>query len=255
MAIVPEHPYPKERVIFKLYDQRFATQLRKDKQIQPWTFGIEQKYQQSIVDGRALGSITKLRSDDDMTKDEGEPWDAAQNEAYLFDYMQQLYETESEVYQILGDLQGRDIPRFLGSVALLGHDSPSGLQSTAVNKYVDCPGILLQYIEGFLLSDLASFAPKATWQKICEDAIRIANLLANRGILDEDVKPRNFIVHKESAKGSAKELADGFKVFMIDFALGKFRRQYQDERDWWESEATQDEEGAVGYVMQGRISG
>ena len=248
MAIMPDDPCLNERVILKLYDRRFATGLREDQKIQPWTFEIEQEYQQTILDGRVSEFIKSLHSEDDEDKkeeeeEEEEPWNAAQDEAYLFDYMQRLYEAEYEVYQRLEDIQGRDIPRFLGRVKMPGNDS----QSATVSEYVDCPGILLQYIEGVPLSDLASFAPKEAWQEICEDAIRIVNLLGDRGILNEDVKPRNFIVRKESA--------DNFKVFMIDFALCNFREEYQDEEDWWRSKAIQDEEGAVGRVMESRLEG
>lgn len=147
-------------------------------------------------------------------------------------------------YKRLKDIQGRDVPLFLGRVTMPGYSS----QSMAVSKYVDCPGILLQYIEGFPLTDPASYAPKETWQNICEDAIRIVNIIGDRDTLNEDVKPRNFIVHKEP-------VGSHFKVFMIDFALCKFRRQDQDEQDWREWKAMQDEEGAVGYVMQRYLTG
>lgn len=244
MAIMPDDPCLNERVILKLYDRRFATGLREDQKIQPWTFEIEQEYQQTILDGRVSEFIKSLHSEDDEDeKEEEEPWNAAQDEAYLFDYMQRLYEAEYEVYQRLEDIQGRDIPRFLGRVKMPGNDS----QSTTVSEYVDCPGILLQYIEGVPLSDLASFAPKEAWQEICEDAIRIVNLLGDRGILNEDVKPWNFIVRKESDIN--------FKVFMIDFALCNFREEYEDEEDWLESKAMEDEEGAVGCVMESRLEG
>jgi tRNA A-37 threonylcarbamoyl transferase component Bud32 len=93
-------------------------------------------------------------------------------------------------------------------------------------RYDDCPEILLRYIEGFPLHDIAEFAPKTTWQKTCEDAIRIVGILGDRGILNEDVKPWNFIVHQESASS--------FKASMIDFGMCRLRKKNQDEEDWGE---------------------
>ena len=98
------------------------------------------------------------------------------------------------------------------------------------------------------MNDLVTHAPRETWQYICEDAIRIVNVIGDRDIRNEDVKPRNFIIRWEPVEGK-------FKAFMIDFALCEFRREDQDERDWREWKAIQDEEGAVGYVMQRYLKG
>ncbi|KAJ6028683.1 hypothetical protein N7540_004259 [Penicillium herquei] len=84
-------------------------------------------------------------------------------------------------------------------------------------------------------------------QSICEEAIRIINLIGDRGILNEDVKTRNFVVQ------SCPE--NQFRVFMIDFALCNLREEYPDEIDWEKCKAIQDEEGAVGYVMQKKLQG
>jgi serine/threonine protein kinase len=277
MAIVLEHPHPKERLILKLYDRRFVSELREKHHVSPWTSEIEREFQRSIQDGRAADFIAKLHShrylsdeeslggndnpsdkvdlseadnlsdnnslneDDDSCEDEENPRDAAQSEAYIFDYMQRLYETESKAYQMLEDLQGRDIPRLLGCVTVPWHYSQS-----AGSEFDGCFGILLQYIEGFALDDLALFAPKAAWKKTCEDAIRIVGLLGDRGVLNRDVRPRNFIVHKESD--------DNYKVVMIDFGICTLREESEAEEDWWKMKAIEDEEGAVGRVMQMRLA-
>lgn len=44
-------------------------------------------------------------------------------------------------------------------------------------------------------------------------------------------------------------------VFMIDFGLCQFRRESRDEEDWRKWKLLQDEEGAVGYVMQRYLKG
>lgn len=115
------------------------------------------------------------------------------------------------------------------------------------SEYTDIPGILLQYIEGFPLTDIEEYTPRESWQAICEDAIRVINRIGDLGILNEDVKPRSFIVREDAG--------NRFKVTMIDFALCKFRQDYKDVYDWDKWKSIQDEEGAVGYVMQRRLKG
>lgn len=65
--------------------------------------------------------------------------------------------------------------------------------------------------------------------------------------MNKDVKTKNIIMRKEP-EGK-------FKVVMIDFALCHFRREYKSEEDWREFKAYEDEEGAVGYVMQRYLQG
>ncbi|KAE8337609.1 hypothetical protein BDV24DRAFT_139881 [Aspergillus arachidicola] len=81
----------------------------------------------------------------------------------------------------------------------------------------------------------------------CEQAICIVHHIGDRGILNEDVKTRSFTIQNNS-EGM-------FKMLMLDFALCDFRRDYKSEEEWWEWKATQDEEGAVGFVMQSKLQG
>lgn len=76
-AVVPKNP-----VVLKLFDRRFATQLREVDKISPWTSDIEQQYYNFILDSRASKFITRLKSNSDLAEEEGKTWDAAENEAY-----------------------------------------------------------------------------------------------------------------------------------------------------------------------------
>ncbi|KAJ5928364.1 hypothetical protein N7466_007320 [Penicillium verhagenii] len=197
-------------MILKLFDRRFATQLREDEKIRPWTLDTEMEYHQFILDGGASDFVTQIN---DGETPEGSTWSAAMDETYLHDHMSDLYKTEVQAYSYLKEIQGTDIPQLLAST-IMPVSRPVQLRS----EYIDIPGILLQYIEGFPLTDIAKYTPRESWQAICEDAIRIVNLIGDLGILDEDVKTRSFIV-----RGNLK---DGFEVIMIDFALCEFRQDY-----------------------------
>ncbi|RJE17669.1 hypothetical protein PHISCL_09994 [Aspergillus sclerotialis] len=231
------------RMVLKLFDRRFAAELREDQNINPWTTEIEQQYYNFIVDGGASEFITKLNSDSKLAEEEGDTWNDSQNEAFIHDYMQDLYETEVEAYNTMKDMQGKDIPQLFARITVSIYSS----EDVSVNKYINIPGILLQYNDGFPLTDIAKHAPRETWQSVCEEAIQIVHQIGYRGILNEDVKTRSFIVH-ENPGGK-------LKVFMVDFVLCHFRREYQDETDWWKWKAIQDEEGAVGCVMQKYLKG
>ena len=117
-----------------------------------------------------------------------------------------------------------------------------------MEEYLNCPGILLEYIQGFHLTDLDKFAPKATWQPICEEAIRIINEIGSFDVRNEDIKTRSFVVHKDSDTAQ-------FKVFMMDFGSCVLRKPDQDDHDWREWKAMQDEEGAIGLVMERKLQG
>ena len=146
-----------------------------------------------------------------------------------------------EAYKNLRDIQGHHVPHLFARPFLQLSDS------YLANKYFDCPGILLEYIQRFPLTDLADNAPKKDWQYVCEDAIRVVHMIGDRGVCNRDVKTRSFIVCKE---GTGK-----WKVFMIDFGLCFFRSQAKSDREFNAWQATVDEEGATGRVMEWNLKG
>jgi RIO-like serine/threonine protein kinase len=74
---------------------------------------------------------------------------------------------------------------------------------------------LIKYIEGFNLSKLETKAPKSQWQVICDNAIDIVHLISDHGILNNDVRPENFLV-RSNPEGK-------YQVFQIDFSEVYYR--------------------------------
>lgn len=107
---------------------------------------------------------------------------------------------------------------------------------------------MIEFINGYSLSDLAKNEPQSVWQNICDDAIRAVNLIGDHQVLNEDVKPHNVLIRKQ--KSISKH-----EVFIIDFAQCKFRGDYASDADWKHEKCEQDEEGAIGYVMAHRLKG
>ena len=233
----------------KLYDRRHASGLREDEEL-PWTAEIESAYQDFVADGLAEPFFRMCESkykEDEFWASDGpcDGWSEGQKEAYLQYLCWRTYDTERHAYCLLQDLQGTHVPRV--------YDHPyvqafSRSKSVTFNKYLDSPGLLLEYVPGYALTDLADRAPKADWQSICEEAIHIVHLVGKRGVINRDVKTRNIMVHR-------KEGSKRYRVVMLDFGLCYFRSQAKDDTEFREWQADQDEEGAVGKVMWRKLEG
>ncbi|KAJ5565767.1 hypothetical protein N7535_007405 [Penicillium sp. DV-2018c] len=218
-------------MILKLFDRRFATQLRADEEIPPWTPEIETAYRQFILDGGAAEFVTQLKeeeysddedsddedSDHEASDDEDRAWSAAMNETYLHNRMLDRYKTEVQVYRNRKEIQGTDMPK-LRAFAIM----PVPFPGQTGSGYTDIPGILLQYIDGLPLTGA------------------IGNIVRNgdRRILNEDVKTRCHMVREGRGNGS--------KVTMIDFVICKSRQDYENDYEWDTWKSYDGEEGAVG---------
>ncbi len=232
----------KNRFVLKLYDRRFATQLRRDEDAAPWNAQIEADYQEFVRTGAATEFFNMCNADfhgDEYgAAEQDEEWSEAQEEAYLQYICLRTYKTERYAYEQLRDIQGKSVPR------IFAYPFVQALPGTnSAHEYLDCPGLLMEYIQGFPLTNIADHAPKESWQYICEEAIRIVHEIGDRGICNRDVKTRSFIIRQ--ATGTRK-----YQVFMTDFGHCSFRSQAKDDREFRSWQADQDEEGAVGLVME-----
>ena len=222
--------------ILKLYDWRYATQLRQDYGVGQWSSYREDTYGTFVEEGGAAKFISALEHDsiDDQI------WDTARDETFLFDYFRNLHGCEVEAYSRLKDLQGKSVPRFLANVRL-------NILPTQ-NDFFEVRGILLELITGYSLDDLMKYAHPSSWQRICDETIRTINLVSDHGILNEDVKPRNVLIRTYDNPSE-------HEVVIVDFAQCRFREMGQSEAAWKHEKWRQDEEGAIGYVMERKLKG
>jgi len=222
--------------VLKLFDRRYAAEFRNSEAIGDWVPYLEQQYHKLIQDGSIREFVAHLESEDADVLE----WGDAEYEAFVHYRMRKLYQTEVAAYRALEDIQGRDVPRVFACVTL---PVPALSQEASFREWVDIPGIMMEYIEGLPMTDLATYAPKEKWQFVGDEAIRIVHAVIARGILNEDINRRSFIVNPQK----------DFAVRMTDFANCRFRHEYRDEEHWRYWQARQDEEGAVGYVMQWKL--
>lgn len=222
--------------ILKLYDWRYATELRHDYELGQWTPYHEDTYRTFVEEGGAAAFIAGLEHDgiDDQL------WDTARDETFLFDYCRDLHSCEVEAYSRLQDLQGKSVPRFLADVRL-------DIILPTHDAFFQVRGILLELITGYRLEDLTKYAHQSSWQHICDETIRAINLVSDHGILNEDVRPRNVLIRTHDHVSESAGV-------IIDFAQCRFRELGQSEAAWKHEKWRQDE-GAIGYVMAHKLKG
>ncbi|KAF7188220.1 hypothetical protein HII31_10505 [Pseudocercospora fuligena] len=237
------HDQPVVQAILKLYDRRFAEQLRKDERIGPWTEEIESAFSELVRGGNAAEFVRKLREEDDFEEpDEG--WSPAENEAYLHNECSELFLTEVKAYTVLQTFQGKQIPKLYSAVTLRTAEAGESDQE----KFLSINGVLIEYISGPTISNMTESVPRGSWQSIVDQAVQIVRSYSQLGILNKDIRPTNFIVNDAVPDG------DDHRVVMLDLALCRFRKPEESEAEWGREKWCEDEEGAIGRVMQTRFA-
>ena len=233
VAIQRSETEPEEAVL-KLYDRRFAAQLRSDSDVEPWTAYHESNYVESIRSGDAAEIVRKIHTGEAP----GNGWGTAQNEAYLHGDCALMFEAEIDVYERLKDYQGGRIPRLLDTVKLVTR------QSMADEDLLNIQGNLLEYLPGTTFAELAqSGIPQASWQALVDQAIETVNIFGDHNILNEDVRPENILAVTNSAYDC------GYRAVMVDFGQCKFRDEHESDLDWARAKHTEDEEGEIKDAM------
>lgn len=92
--------------------------------------------------------------------------------------------------------QDREIPRLESVVGL--QDSENSVYS----ENLSTPGLLLEYIDGFTLSDLADHASREHWGKICNQAVEFIDILHDSSFLNADVRPSNIVISPGALDGN-----------------------------------------------------
>lgn len=163
--------------------------------LRPWTLDSEMQYRKFIENAGAAEFIANKEEAEDVIDDHGS---TVENETYLHYTMQNLYKTERNAYCILKQLQGKRIPQL---ICTLEDPVISGLAPQSIQEHTAILGLLLQHIDGVHLSDLSVYSPQSHWQPVCDQALNTTNKIADEGVMDMYVKPRNFMVVKTQETG------------------------------------------------------
>ncbi|KAM0283674.1 hypothetical protein ACHAO9_009602 [Fusarium lateritium] len=259
-----------DEVFLKMFDRRFAQQLREDHKIDQWCEKFEREFTSGLASGKVEEFLENLQALPRLQGDTDKDWDDAENEAYLATELQMYFNSETATYARLQQHQGQAVPRLLASITLdesiatytrdpqaiaemvpdfvakliLKDAEAVEMLGTQQRKVKEHRGIMLQYLPGFSLSDMIQSAPRTSWQGIVDQAVQSVNVLDDHNILNLDVRPANFMVVLKN---------DTYRVFMIDFGHCRFRRKDETDEEWGSAKWMRDEEGAVALVMEMRL--
>jgi serine/threonine protein kinase len=154
-----------------------------------------------------------------------------------------LAEVETRAYAKLSHLQGRYIPRLLAQVHITV-EAPSDLCGSPGYRdgYFEVGGILLEYVDGFNLTDLATTSvPKEKWHGIVQQSVDAARYINDAGVINTDCQPRNVVVQRES-----------LQPFHIDFGQCLFAED-MGWREFGETKLRLGNQAAIGSVMLGKL--
>ncbi|KAF5590041.1 serine threonine kinase fnkB [Fusarium pseudoanthophilum] len=206
--------------VLKLYDRRFGSGLREcGYDYIPYCDQAKAAFHAFLQRG-AMGPFLKELDDEDEEPNviprttshiRSEPDGVARFEALLWRYANKHFNTETEAYMRMEDLQGVLIPKLYAVVRAVADK-----ENADENEYLHTHGILLQAVAGYALDDFinASCAPKTKhqWFSIVQRAVDAMHEINKRGIILEDSAPRNVVVDRMS-----------HQVFHVDFAQCFFK--------------------------------
>ena len=279
-------------MILKLLDRRFADGMREQCEASEWTPELEAHFDSfnSIPEGdrpeiRVSGGFDgdswydgnegtettgHAHSRDGSRTIPQERWSPGHREAYLQKKCDRAYEMELQVYNQLRDIQGDQIPRLYATALVSGVDGDKRAAPWA-------KGILMEYLaDSFSLRDIPYNVPDQTlWQGIGEAAVKLVQQVGDLGVLNRDVRldnilvvpvhsrlPREFQGFDPSSELLEEEhiriqpltnASQQFKLVMIDFGLARVQAPDESDEEFRKARLSQDEEGAVGFVLEGHL--
>jgi hypothetical protein len=233
----PENiPVPKTAIL-KLYDLRVAEPNRTRGWLANLTTGVESQVHEFSCSGDARDYLEKLREVKDDQKSQG----CAKIEDFLS--MISSFDREYTAYTTLHQHQGKLIPRLHSWVnfTISQEDGTVGDSPALFNV----PGILIEYIDGFLMSDLASNTNRSDWSYLVGRGVKVTGEILNKSsILNHDVRPENMMVCQDTNEER------GYRVVMFDFDQCRLRKDDETDEDWKLSKCLENEEGSIGKAME-----
>ncbi|CUA68973.1 Pc15g00190 [Rhizoctonia solani] len=217
--------------VLKIYDPRFAHEIRDNYDVDPPTYEAEVRYRDYLRSGNIAQTGDQI---DDLA--EGLPLDAPERielgERFIDILMKELFENETNTYRVLSSMQGKYIPTFYGTTRLLD-GSPPGIDTTVLS-------LLIEYIPGTSLYEIDPTI--IDLDTVCSTGVDIVNIYSNLNVLNNDVRLVNFIVKPS-----------GSEIVMIDLANCRMRREDEDDETWKAAKWDEDEEGCVGMVARNKF--
>ena len=231
-------------MVLKLYDRRCCPKLRDDIPYD-WNEVAENDYKSFVESGEA----DKFKPGCMHSPRPGHPgWLITQYEKWLHDRCSKLYASEVKAYDLLRQMQGKNIPKLFATVTLQ-YDSSS---QNKYQHYFEAPGILMEYIQGINLMDICDHLDSSLWVSIVESATSLVGRMGDLNFINYDVHPSHVFVREVKYQNKSH-----YEPVMIDFAISRIRGANESDEDWYEDKLDWDEENVIGQIMSNifRIKG
>jgi hypothetical protein len=199
-----------QTAVLKVFDRRFGLtrQRARNPEMLQYTTEAEVAWQDYVRSGKAQPRLARLEHDfsrgvqttsdahenSNASKEQQKREAMGEDECKIFHDLRLGYHNEVRAYKQLESLQGISIPQFMGEITWDGnaHEAPADLDS----DYFTFRGFLMEYVEGFPLSDLVYRKPNDNdlWQTMIQRAADCADEINRLGVINYDCKPNNFLV-------------------------------------------------------------
>ena len=203
-----------------------------------WDGYREKAFRDFISDGEASKFISQMYEEnfDNVFR-----WSIAQEETLSHSGSRHSFQSEIETYHALEWMQGQNVPKLMATFSYQMYNHESALAS----EFFRVQGLMMEYIPGFLLSNLTEEVESQDWQNVVNDAISVVRSAGDLGVLNTDIDHRHFIVRNDSSR---------LVPVMFDFGETQTRKDFDSFEEWLRIKCGYNEEERLAFAMQDLIS-
>lgn len=136
-------------------------------------------------------------------------------------------------YEHFAEFRGEHVPK------LYAHGFAGEVSS---KTYFQSPGLILEFISGFYLRDIADRVPENAIQALCDEAVTVLHRIDDPGVQNKDERLDKALIRQNNFDATQES---SIEPVFIELALFEVREKFSAE-EWNVTKCRQDEEGALG---------
>ena len=220
-----------EQAILKIYDRRYSHNYRDELMAGSYNLVLERHYQSYVAKGWPNAcpihnpDVDKAKNEDqnkdgqeededEEVDDEGNPLSegasAWAHEAFIQHAVSNDWKKEHIAYDRLRSIQGKEIPILYAAIIIDAPGKPSDIVS------LPCGALLLEYIDGQSLEDVARYLPPSEFHKIYQATLSTLHMIARLGVINLDAVARDWLLRKD--------VKSGLQPVQIDFGQAQVQK-------------------------------
>ncbi|KAI9850276.1 MAG: hypothetical protein M1824_003571 [Vezdaea acicularis] len=124
---------------------------------------------------------------------------------------------ERTAYERLRSMQGKELPFMYAAMVIDAPGKPSDIIS------LPCGALLLEYIDGQSLEDVAQHLPPSEFHKVYQATLGTLHRIARLGVINHDAVARDWLLRKDAGSG--------YQPVQVDFGQAQMRG-HEDLQEW-----------------------